>query len=66
MIVEYDNTNRGAAWTADKASDTHPDYKGEINVDGEEYWLSIWKNDNSSNSKAPVLSFSVKKKDVSN
>lgn len=59
--MSFDNKNRGAAWTADKVSDKHPDYKGTINVDGTDYWLSVWKNGTTSNSRAPALSFSVKK-----
>jgi hypothetical protein len=41
--MAYDNTNR---WTLNKndrkAQDNHPDYKGQINIDGVEYWLDGW------------------------
>ena len=41
--MEYDNTNRGALFRNEqRKSDTHPEYKGSINIDGEEYWLSAW------------------------
>ena len=40
-MSEYDNTNRGVLFKNDrKESDSHPDYKGQINVDGTEFWLS--------------------------
>jgi hypothetical protein len=41
--MSYDNTNSGMlAKNDNKQSDNHPDYKGSINVDGVEYWLSGW------------------------
>jgi hypothetical protein len=42
-MTQYDNTNRGVLFKNDrKKSDNHPDYKGSINVDGAEFWLSAW------------------------
>jgi len=40
---QYDNTNSGALFrNDDKQSDKHPDYRGPINVNGAEYWISGW------------------------
>lgn len=42
-MAEYDNTNRGALFkNTKKEKDSHPDYNGNINVDGVEYWLNAW------------------------
>jgi len=43
MSKEYDNTNKGALFKNDrKTKDTQPDYSGNINVNGQEFWLSGW------------------------
>lgn len=63
--MTYDNTNRGAIWkNDDKREDNHPDFKGSINVDGREYWVSAWKRKEGAAAKAPALSFSVKPKEA--
>ncbi len=42
-MTDYDNTNRGALFKNDrKESENHPDYTGQINVGGVEFWLSAW------------------------
>jgi hypothetical protein len=42
-MAEYDNTNTGIISKNDrKELDTHPDIKGQINIEGVEYWLSGW------------------------
>ena len=41
--MAYDNTNSGILTRNDKGgNEARPDYKGSINVDGVEYWLSAW------------------------
>ena len=67
--MEYDNTNRGQIWpNEDKTADnpTWADFKGSLDVDGVEYWVSAWKRKPDANPKAPSLSFSVKKKEARN
>jgi hypothetical protein len=62
--VSYDNNNRGAIWRNDrKEKDTHPDFKGELNVNGVSYWVSAWERKPDAKSTAPALSFSVKEKE---
>jgi hypothetical protein len=42
-MAQYDNTNTGLLKRNDrKEKDSHPDYRGTINVDGVDYWLSGW------------------------
>lgn len=41
--MEYDNTNRGALFKNDrKEKESQPDYKGSINVNGVDMWISAW------------------------
>lgn len=64
-MKEYDNTNRGAIWkNSEKTIDNHPDFKGTLNVEGVEYWVSAWKRKEGASPKAPALSFSLKQRDV--
>lgn len=61
--MEYDNTNSGAVWlNTEKLSERHPDYKGKLNVNGEDYWLSGWKQNSSTNPRAPLVRFKIEKK----
>lgn len=41
-----DNKNSGALFRNDKkATDQHPDYTGNITIEGKEYYLSAWVNE---------------------
>jgi hypothetical protein len=64
----WDNTNRGSLFSNDrKEKDSHPDYKGSINIDGVEYWISGWKKKIQRGDKAGqvFVSLSVQEKDGS-
>jgi uncharacterized protein (DUF736 family) len=61
MTREFDNTNRGVLFKNDrKEQDNHPDYKGSINVDGVEFWLSAWIKQGD---KGKFMSLSIKPKE---
>lgn len=66
-MSNYDNTNSGMLAKNDrKEKDTHPDYRGVINVDGVDYWLSAWikvGRDGSKMQGQKYFSLSVKAKD---
>ena len=60
-MAEYDNTDRGVLFKNDrKETDKHPDYTGNIDVGGVEYWLSAWIK---SGQKGKFMSLSIKIKD---
>lgn len=60
--MKYDNTNRGAIFkNKRKEKETHPDLGGELNVDGKDYYLNVWKQ--TSKSGEPYYSVSVKPKE---
>ena len=60
-MADYDNTNRGVLFKNDrKEKDSHPDYKGSINIGGEEFWLSAWIKDGN---KGKFMSLSVSPKE---
>jgi uncharacterized protein (DUF736 family) len=63
MSQQYDNTNRGALFKNEgKESDSHPDYQGNINVGGKEFWLSAWIKESKAGKK--YMSLSVKPKEA--
>jgi single-stranded DNA-binding protein len=51
-MMPYDNSNSGMMYrNLDKQSDSHPDFTGFIDIDGEEFWLSAWVNESKDGSK---------------
>ena len=65
--MSYDNTNSGLLAKNDKqGNESRPDYRGSINVDGREYWLSAWIKQGREGTKLAgqkYMSLSVKPKD---
>jgi hypothetical protein len=62
--MPFDNTNRGAIWkNRDKKEEKHPDFKGSLNVNGVDYWVSAWKRKEGDAANKPALSFSIQPKD---
>lgn len=61
-MAEYDNTNRGALFPNDRKTpgSRQPDYKGSINIEGVEYWVSGWVKDTT---RGEIVSMSVEKKE---
>ena len=63
MTDEFDNTNRGACWpNRNIKSASSPDYTGHLNVDGVEYWCSLWI-DTAPEGKRPPITFAFHVKD---
>jgi hypothetical protein len=63
--VGYDNTNTGALFRNNDKTEEHetwPDYRGNINVDGTEYWLSAWLK--TSKNGVRYMSLSIKPKNA--
>lgn len=64
MSQQYDNTNSGILSRNDrKEQPNHPDFKGQINVDGTEYWLSGWVKERKDGT-GKFFSLSVKPKEA--
>ena len=50
--MKADKENQGVLFRNDrKERDTQPDYKGAINIRGEEFWLNAWINEAKSGQK---------------
>lgn len=59
----YSNENSGALFKNDKQGvEARPDYRGQLNVNGVDYWVSSWVK-TSSKDGSKFMSLSVKPKD---
>jgi len=54
--MDYDNTNRGALFRAEKKSEKHPDYTGKINIGGNDHYLAGWIKESKAGDKFMSLS----------
>ena len=62
-MPEFDPTNRGTLSRNDrKTEDKHPDFSGQLNVDGVDYWLSGWVKERKDGS-GRFFSLSVRRKE---
>lgn len=58
MSQQYDNTNRGVLFKNHrKEKPSHPDYSGNINVGGSDFWISAWLKEGK---KGKFFSLSIK------
>ena len=61
-MSDFDNTNRGVLFKNDKEGiDNRPDYKGSMDVNGVDHWLSCWLKTSKGGKK--YMSLSVQPKD---
>lgn len=61
--MQYDNTNRGVLFkNEEKTQDNFPDYKGSLNFNGVDLWLSAWIKTSEKTGKK-FMSLSVKPKE---
>ena len=62
-MPKYDDTNRGALFkNTRKESDKGPDYRGNLNVSGTEYWIAAWLKESKEGKK--YMSLAVTHKDA--
>ena len=62
-MQEFDNTNRGSLFKNDKKeTDKQPDYKGSINIEGTDFWLSAWLQTSKNGVKYFSMSVQLKEK----
>lgn len=63
MTKQYDDTNRGSLFKNDrKTADTHADYTGSLNVNGQEFWINAWLKESKAGTK--FMSLSVRPKEA--
>ena len=68
MNKQFDNSNRGAIWKRDAKPDDepgkrYPDFTGQLNCGGHDYWVSAWKRGEDDSRSSPALRFQVKQMD---
>jgi hypothetical protein len=61
--MSYENGKGALFKNADKASDQHPDYRGEATIDSQPYRISVWLRIAKSGNRYMHLSFTPKHTD---
>lgn len=61
-MSDYDNNNSGALFNKrdEKKTENHPDYTGNAEVSGVEYWVSAWIKKSKAGATYMSLSFTPK------
>lgn len=59
----YDDTNKGAAWLK-KDKNGKDYYNGSVNIEGTEYWISVFTNSFKKNETHPDVTMTLTKKDT--
>ena len=64
--MNHDNTNSGALFKNDKeGKESRPDYRGTLNVNGTDFWISAWIKSSKAGQKYMSLSVQPKQaKDI--
>lgn len=64
--MNHDNTNSGALFKNDKeGKESRPDYRGTLNVNGTDFWISAWLKSSKAGQKYMSLSAQPKQaKDI--
>jgi uncharacterized protein (DUF736 family) len=64
-MSDFDSTNRGALFrNDDKTEEKHPDYRGNLNVGGTDFWLSAWLKVSKKGTKYMSLAIKPKNADT--
>lgn len=62
-MKQFDNTNSGVLFKNDKqGNESRPDYKGTLNVNGQDFWISAWLKSSKAGNK--YMSLSVQPKEA--
>ena len=63
-MKKFDDTNRGVLFKNDrKQSEKHADYKGEMKVNGTDFWLDAWIRESKKGTKFMSLSIRPKEEE---
>ena len=59
MSQQFDNTNSGVLFTNTKKNEKHPDFKGQLNVEGKEWEIAAWNRTSKAGKQFLSLKISV-------
>jgi len=62
MSDKFNNSMQGVLFKKLKDKDTSPDYSGQCEIEGKEYWISAWINKSKEQRMFMSLRFRLKEK----